>query len=295
MLDKGYKMGDLHVHSSASADVLPTEITSPKAIIKKQKDNYLIPVLTDHDTMDGFYSLNDPFVVPGAEIKLVPRGATHTLHMNVYDLNKEQFSDLEQIAGTGDLDAFVDYANQQDLPFQYNHPYWHGFGEKLDKNLVAKIAKKFPVIEMNSSRIKRLNDAAYNIARDLGKGVTSSSDSHIARFSAFTLARGADFREYWDNIKNGNSYFVRSDLTMKKVFHEVDTRVKQVIQMGVSNNFSLESFGISREKSKYVDCFINSKPSFFKKAFSYFVGYGAGMPIAALATITSQKGMISRG
>jgi len=80
-----------------------------------------------------------------------------------------------------------------------------------------------------------LNDSAYNMAKDLGKGITSTTDSHIGEpGKAMTIAQGSDFFEFWDNIVHGNSYVMRYDMTISRVAHEIEARILQYMNCDIS-------------------------------------------------------------
>ena len=237
LLEKGYMGADLHVHSSASYDVIPSISVTPQAIIQKEKSLGLIPIITDHDTMDGILSLDNSNKPPvsGIEIKIKSPDIGHTIHTNIYGLNIMQFNDLEKIASSGNIREFIQYIKNTRLPFQYNHPFWSEHGETLNISAVKDIAKEFPAIEINSGRIKSLNDNAYKMARELGKGITSTTDTHIGEpGKAITLAPGSDFFEFWDNIIHGNSHVVRYDMNISRVAHEIEARIVQYMSCDFS-------------------------------------------------------------
>ena len=284
LLDRGYSAADLHVHSSASYDVIPSKNVSPQAILEKERSRGLLPIITDHDTMDAVHL----FDTTGVEIKIKPREIGHTVHVNVYTLNSAQFNDLENIASTGDMSEFLSYINNLGLPFQYNHPFWHEPGERLNISGVRELAKKFPVIELNAGRIKPLNDHAYRLAEELGKGITSTTDSHIGEpGKAVTLAKGRDFLEFWDNVIHGNAYVVRYDMTIPRIVHEIRTRIMQYMDCSLeelSKKDMKTGIGIADAIIDHLTSDIYKSNKALKKAVSSTVGNIIG-PIVATALL----------
>jgi predicted metal-dependent phosphoesterase TrpH len=255
--NQGYLAIDPHVHSSHSYDVPDSYKTAPENVIAEQERQGLLKIITDHDTMTAHDYLKRADVIKGVEIKITPKKMRevnmasylpmHTLHINVYGLNDYQFQDLENISFiTADLDEFVDYLKSKNLKYQYNHPFWHERGEKMNWRVVPEIAKKyFDVIELNAGRPKMLNDLALYLANEYDKGITSGTDSHTGRPGrARVLAKGKDFDEMWDNIKNGESYVVRNDITALGVMEEA----KHMIE----NIFDEKIFGRAPENKIYA-------------------------------------------
>jgi len=233
------------------------------------------------------------FDTTGVEIKIKPLDIGHTIHVNVYTLSNDQFNDLESIASTGDMNEFLSYINNSGLPFQYNHPFWHEPGEILNISGVRELAKKFPIIELNAGRIKPLNDHAYRLAKELGKRITSTTDSHIGEpGQAITLAKGRDFLEFWDNIVHGNAYVVRYDMTIPRIAHEIKTRIMQYMDC------STEEFSKKDMKTgiRIADAMIDRLASdiyksnkILKKVVSLAVGNIIGPIIATALLVVPQN------
>lgn len=238
LVEKGYLSIDPHVHSSFSYDVPESKRTIPEYVVAEQEKKGLLKIITDHDTMDAHVHLNREDVVKGVEIKIKPKKMRlvsnkeemHTLHVNVYGLNVFQFKDLEGISVRGDLDEFVNYIRASGLNYQYNHPFWHEKREKMNWKAIPEIAKNyFDVIELNAGRPKMLNDLALYLAQQYGKGITSSTDTHTGRPGrARVLAKGKDFEDAWENIKRGEMYIVRSDMTALGVVEEAAFMIENI-------------------------------------------------------------------
>lgn len=181
---------------------------------------------TDHDTMAAYNCLSPRIkgLVRGVEIKIKDiETVGHTIHVNVFELDSLQFQKLEEIAALGDLHGFLDLLKAEKLPFVYNHPLWFEHGEKPNLSVIPDLIKLFPVIEYNMHRIRRKNEITMELARKLGKGLIASTDTHSGMIGkAYTLSRGKDFREFYNNICQGNSYIVVRDLTKQDLMQEMD-------------------------------------------------------------------------
>jgi len=292
-LGKGFLGADLHVHSSASYDVIPSMDATPESIVRRERALGLVPMITDHDTLDGAYVLG----IAGVEIKIKPPEVGHTIHVNVYGKNTEKFSaqfhDLENIASTGDFKGFISYLKDAELSFQYNHPFWCEPFERLNIAAVLKIAKEFPVIELNSGRIRQLNDHAYRMAKELGKGITSTTDSHIGEpGNAMTVAKGSDFFEFWDNVANGNSYLVRNDMTLSTIAHDIEARILQYTDCDI-DEFRKKDLktGILMADAMidHLASDVYKKNILLKKAVSFIAGHIIGPSVAAALLIIPQN------
>lgn len=223
---KGWAAADLHVHTSCSHDVLALPQLHPEALYRKARTMGLDWVtFTDHDTMDAYDLIGweREGLVTGVEITikdLVRVG--HTLHINVWTLSRRQFEEAGRIArGAADVRLLVGYLTSQGLPFAYNHPFWFPSGETPRIEAIPEVMTLFPVVEYNMHRVRRKNRLAMACARRLGKGVLAATDSHIGNLgTAYTLARGRDFREFFAAIAAGNAYLVPEDLTTRTLTRE---------------------------------------------------------------------------
>ena len=245
LVAEGYKGLDTHLHSSASYDVLPVHATKPSTLAERQfarGAGYF--TLTDHDSMRGIESLMqekptpDPRIVPGVEIKIKPANIdgnpnTHTLHVNVYGLNRQQFIDLEHLARREqDFYGFIDYLQKERLPHTLNHPTWSEFGEKPDWSLLPTIMRCFDVIEAyNHTRTPEQNGLTMRIAMEQGKGVVSSSDNHQGKPYIGNFAMGSDFMESWEYIKAGESIIIPKSADSSLFMHEIRTWIGQAREL----------------------------------------------------------------
>lgn len=243
---QGFLAMDPHCHTSFSYDVPDVLETSPKSVIKAQKDKGLIPVITDHDTLKGYLAARkiDKKIISGVEISIKPEKAKlldykkiHTLHINVFGLTKEQCEILENIAIIDkDLDLFVQFLKDEDLEWAYNHPFWHQNHEKFVWKAIPGLAKNyFDVIEMNASMPKSMNDLALHIAQRFNKGVVASSDSHTGKPGAgYVLAEGKNFRDFWSNIKQGEMQVVRGDMNAITAVKEASYMISNIFRSNIN-------------------------------------------------------------
>jgi predicted metal-dependent phosphoesterase TrpH len=222
----GWQAADLHVHSLFSPDVIKAESLHPERLYLRAKRNGLDYVtFTDHDTLDAYDILNPdlPGLVRGVELRIKDMKCVgHTIHVNVYDLDKSQFQMLKEIADEGDLHGFLDGLAGERLPFVYNHPLWFEPGEKPNLKAIPDLVKLFPVIEYNMHRVRRKNEIIMELAARYGKGLVAATDTHSGMIGqAFTLSRGKSFREFYNNIRQGKSFIVVDDLTKQNLVDEM--------------------------------------------------------------------------
>ena len=126
LIQEGWKKVDLHVHSACSYDVPPANSMRPEVLFEKAKAQGLdFVTFTDHDTIKAFDLLgwDREGLVPGVEIEIKdPEKTGHCIHVNVFELDSEEFGELEAIANKEhDLKNFVRYLRTHDLPHIYNH------------------------------------------------------------------------------------------------------------------------------------------------------------------------------
>jgi predicted metal-dependent phosphoesterase TrpH len=206
--------------------VLPAPSLHPEALYEKGRKLGLGYItFTDHDTMRAHQILGKrDKLVTGVEIRIKDVGmAKHTVHVNVYDLDDEEFSELEEIAKIeGDLKAFVNYLKRKGLPFTYNHPFWFEPKEDPDLRAIPELMKLFPVVEYNMHRVKKKNELAIALAQKNEKGLVATTDSHSGMIGkVYTLSKG----------DAGRSYLVASDLTMQDLIEEVNAWVEHIFNL----------------------------------------------------------------
>jgi predicted metal-dependent phosphoesterase TrpH len=233
-LAQGWQAADLHVHSLHSYDVIPTRQVDPLHLyLEARRRGMTFVAFTDHDTMAAYDQIGwtRPGIVPAVEIKILdPARVGHTIHVNVYALDKRQFRRIKEIAGRErDIVALTAYLRSEGLPHTYNHPFWHEPEETPNLQAVIDVARLFPVVEYNMGRIARINAQALRMAEVLGKGVSAGTDSHVGEIGrAFTLARGDSFKEFFGRIAARQGHLCPADLTLPRLKAETALRVRQL-------------------------------------------------------------------
>lgn len=233
-MGRGFKAADLHVHTLHSYDVIPTRQVDPLTLYEEARRKGMAYVaFTDHDTMDAYDAIGwtREGLVPAVEIKIHdPLNVGHTIHVNVYELDRRQFGEIRKIAAEArDIVALTDYLRAEGLPFAYNHPFWHEPDEAPNLGAVLEVARLFPVLEYNMGRVARINAQALRLAAKLGKGVHAATDTHVGDIgTAFTLARGDTFKEFFGDIAARKAWLCPADLTLPRLKEETALRIHRL-------------------------------------------------------------------
>jgi len=242
LIKEGYFALDPHCHSAYSYDVPDVKEINPEFVVKRQKDIGLRQILTDHDTLNGYNYLKHRGykIIPAVELtfkpriirKIVSERPIQTMHVNIFGLNNHDLIVLREIAARGDLDELIKYLKQNDLDWMYNHPFYHEKKEHLNWKVIPGLAKDyFDVIELNSTYSKGLNDICLRLANNLDKGTVASSDSHTGNPGrGFIVAEGKNFKDFWENVKDGKSYIMRKDMGTWDIVRESSTIVNQAVR-----------------------------------------------------------------
>lgn len=234
LLAQGWQSADLHVHTLHSYDVIPTRQVDPLTLyFEARRRGMTYVAFTDHDTMAAYDQIGwtRPGLVPAVEVKILdPVKVGHTIHINVYMLNRRQFQQIQEIAGRArDIVALTSYLRAEGLPYAFNHPFWHEPDETPNLEAILEVARLFPVLEYNMGRIVRINAQALRLAEVLAKGVSAGTDSHVGEIGrAFTLARGSSFKEFFDQIAARESHLCPADLTLPRLKAETALRVRDL-------------------------------------------------------------------
>ena len=261
LIKKGWKKADLHVHTFYSNDVLPFKRLDPINLYKKAlKKNLSYITFTDHDNMDAYHRIGwkKKKLVTGVELEILDlKNVNHTIHVNVYGLNEDQFNELRQICtNERNIYSLIKYLKKNKLHYVYNHPFWCYNHEELNIDAVFKLAEYFPVIEYNMAIIKPLNKFSLLLAQKYNKGVLSSTDSHIGRIgNIYTLAEGETFDEFFKNIIKNKSYIVTRNMTLKSLVKEIDSRINHLFSRFRFTHHSIDKFTFN-EKDKTLDNFV---------------------------------------
>lgn len=242
---------DLHVHSTSSYDVLPTDEFHPEALYRKAIDMGMGFVsITDHDTMDAYNIIGweRPKLVPGVEIGICDRKRVgHTIHINVYNLNKSQFREILDLSKRErNLEKTIHFFKEEKLPFVYNHPFWFSPEDSPDFRAVESIIDLFPVVEYNMKRVRRKNMLAVSLASRYDKGVIAATDTHIGKIGeTFTIARGKTFDKFFENVKKRNAFIVPQDLNITNLNIEITEWIKTLFNLKVGRNERVRFTGIA--------------------------------------------------
>lgn len=236
LIEEGWKKADLHVHTTCSFDVLPVRDLHPESLYEKSLDLGMdFVTFTDHDTMDAYELLGweREKLVPGVEMSIYDAEfAGHSLHVNVFELDKEEFLELREIAHLErDLKSFIRYLKRHRLPFIYNHPFWFEFHKEPNPSAVPKLARLFSVLEYNMNELRQKNETTIALAEKFKKGIVSTSDTHTGQLGkVYTLAKGENFREFFRNIERGKSYIVPEDLTREFLIEEMNIWIDLIFE-----------------------------------------------------------------
>lgn len=241
LLEEGWKRADLHMHTTCSFDVLPVRDLHPESLYEKALElgmDYI--TFTDHDTVDAYEILgwDQEKLIPGVEMSLYdPEFVGHTLHINVFELDREEFFELREIAEIEhDLKSFIKYLRRSKLPFIYNHPFWFEFHQEQNPSAIPGLAKLFPVLEYNTHELKQKNEFIIALAEKYNKGIVATTDTHSGKFGqVYTLAKGDNFREFFRNIEKGKNYIVPENLTRELLIDEMNTWIDLIFEKSQKN------------------------------------------------------------
>jgi predicted metal-dependent phosphoesterase TrpH len=204
---------DLHVHTVHSGmctipllnRVCRESYNDPLEVydLLKRRGMDLVTI-TDHDSIDAVESLRKyPDFFLSEEITCTtPAG--HEIHAGVYDINEAQHLELQR--RRDDLPAFVVYAREQNLFFSINHIFSALTGSRSEDDF-AFFRTFFPAVETRNGQIPQIcNNAASELAFELGKAVMGGSDSHTLACVGLTyteVAGSRDKQEYMNGLRRG--------------------------------------------------------------------------------------------
>ena len=257
------RRADLHIHTLFSPDVIKVKALLPSVLYEKAKSmNLDYFSFTDHDSIEAYKIVGwqREGLIPGVEITILDKERVgHTIHSNVYlgtdpIEGTRHFNELSKIAKDGNIENFLQYCRDYNLPHTYNHPLWFERKEikakkKPSLESIVSLMDEFPVIEYNTSLVRILNKLIAIIALEKKKGVVLGSDTHIGALWSYTLAEGDSFQDYWKNIEKGKAYLVPRRLNREAV--------RKDIKLWLSHFFDGERVKIDG-KSEYP--YINVKP-----------------------------------
>jgi hypothetical protein len=83
---------------------------------------------------------------------------------------------------------------------------------------------------------KSMNDLSLHIAQRFNKGVIASSDSHTGNpGTAYVLAEGKNFKDFWSNIKQGKMFLVRSDMNAISAVREASDMISNIFRSNINS------------------------------------------------------------
>jgi hypothetical protein len=232
---QGWAAADLHVHTLHSYDVIPTRQVDPLTLYLTARGLGMTYVaFTDHDSMDAYDGVGwtREGLVPAVEVKILDlKEVGHTVHINVYTLNRSQLREILKIAQSAqDIERLVAYLNDERLLFTFNHPFWHEPGEKPNLQAILDIVDLFPVLEYNMGRIDRINEQALRLAQSKERGIVATTDTHVGDIGrAFTVAQAGTFAEFFDQVRRGRSCIVPADLNLSRLKQETTIRIRRLL------------------------------------------------------------------
>ena len=167
---------DMGVHSSCSYDVPPAQTIHHVVLFEKARDQGLdFATFADHDTVKTFDLLcwDRDRLVPGVEIAIKdPVNIGHRIHINFFELDSEEFEELEAIAHQEhDFKNFIRYLRTHDLPHVYNHPYWFAIGDHPNLGAVPELIKQSPGVEYNVQDLTEKNLILKHSPENTEKGL----------------------------------------------------------------------------------------------------------------------------
>ncbi len=243
---KHLRRADLHVHSSASFDVPDLPSLRPRALFEKalghpeasRRMDFF--TLTDHDTMAGYEALvrelgegDRRLVIPAVEHTLRDPDIGFSIHVNLYGLDPDGYADLQRNVRT--LDELIETCERDGILYQYNHPTWWERRElrreQVDFRKLPEIAARFPVLELNAGRTAQQNLITRRMAEDLGKALTSSTDTHTGDVGrAHTLAAGETAEEFLGAAWRGESEMALHAITYSGLLDEAHALIDEILQ-----------------------------------------------------------------
>lgn len=303
LIQEGWKKVDLHVHSACSYDVPPANAMRPEVLFEKARAQGLdFVTFTDHDTVKAYDQLgwDREGLVPGVEIAIKdPEETGHCIHVNVFELDSEEFGELDTIANQeNDLKSFIRYLRTHDLPHVYNHPYWFAKGDSPNLWTVPELIKQFPVIEYNMHDLTEKNLIVSALARKYGKGLVATTDSHTGHMgSVYTLAKGETFREFYENVRKGRSYIVVEGGTKRHLTKEISSYIELAFttdrQIRKERDFTTKVSSYD----KFLTLFANERVSDFPKINSLFKNIFKNFTMSGLPAymyLRAEKSLVSR-
>jgi predicted metal-dependent phosphoesterase TrpH len=305
LVTAGWAVAYLHVHTLHSYDVIPTRQVDPMILyLKARRIGMTYIAFTDHDSMDAYDRIGwtREGLVPAVEVKVLdPKRVGHTIHINIYGLDRGQFGEIMKLTRIArDLEQLIAYLKAEHLPFIYNHPFWHEAGETPNLPAIFDVVDLFPVLEYNMGRVGRINRQALRLAEARKKGIVATTDTHVGDIGrAFTLARGGSFTEFFDQIRTGRSVIVPADLTSSRLKEEAAIRIRQLFNKAdwvhPKDSFAIETGNAILDRIvSWLAQARSEKPGFGKRIFKMALEGASRSGIPGSLYLRSQQSLADR-
>lgn len=157
MKDEKMKI-DFHVHTNTSID----SIINPADLIKKSQAIGVLPVITDHDSIQGWKKMKKGTFIPGIEVR-TKQGDVIGIFVN------------EEIPRKIEIEEAVERIREQGALVYLPHMY-----DSTRRGCGAEYAHLADIIEVFNGRCSRkCNEMAEETATALKKPKAAGSDSHF--------------------------------------------------------------------------------------------------------------------
>ncbi len=254
--EKGFCFADMHIHTEYSDTT-----TKVKDIVKKVEKHKMGFAISDHNEIGGCIEAakrinKDTIFIPGIEIT-----TKELCHILIYFYNltelKEYFTKNvrgnryanpympitltteEIVERSKDYNCIVSCAHPCALPKRYS------FVHKLKTNEINhKVLKNINAVEVICSHnLRKMNENAIKMCKNLEKSFTAGSDSHTLGSIgiAGTYSVASTREEFLNNIRNKKNYVVGKEITIpSRVFPLVKLANEHLKYFGPTMKFQYE-------------------------------------------------------
>jgi len=230
---------DLHLHTNASifkyfkAANSRDSYNDPDETYRIAKARGMdFVTFTDHDTVDGCLrfqdrhpELTDFFV--SAEIETFFPKTGHRIHVNVFDLTKDQWTVINK--KRRNIFEFVEYLRAEDLLYSANHLFQSYRMRQAPEVFFQTMLELFDVFEVKNGSMAYQHNAMVEDLLSTAKekkgsiALVGGSDAHtyppIA--SVFTMAPGATWREFLTSVREGRCLSWGTEMGFTNVLGDV--------------------------------------------------------------------------
>lgn len=230
---------DLHVHTNASifkyfrAANTRDSYNDPDEVYRLCKARGMdFVTFTDHDTVDGCLrfqdrrpELTDFFV--SAEIETVFPKTGHRIHVNVFDLTKDQHRVIDR--KRRNIFDLVEFLRAEDLLFSCNHLFQSYRMRQAPEAFLEAMLALFDVFEVkNGSMAYQHNDMVKDLLEAAKRkrgtlALVGGSDGHTYPpvASVFTMAPGKTWQAFLSSIREGRCLSWGSEMGFTNVLGDV--------------------------------------------------------------------------